>query len=512
MAEGAKLYLKCTVGDKIAIFKPGATTPIDFIAVAGKWEVPGDIADGDMTFRIISLVPVSPSFIKFDLTLTLERKGKITNDSIAIRIAPIILPWNGDTVEKIYVTRNIPAIPNHVVIVSNSRWTQDFMELGSSPVVQDGSKKGNILIDLLHANSVNFITNLQNQDKFWQRLECNNKGNGGDIEVMQPDNANYYGKIYHGSYTMATFIKLLKDQGIQSVADGFNTKWLHVGHVDEVVSFIGEKKVFVPSPKKAFDLMHGQIIQGKGNETIRISTYNGENSNGEDIPMVSTTISLMEICVDNSVPNLFDLKDFFKDGLPQSTSSVSFYSDSQVFPKGSYLRIDDEILYVKSVVANPKTGTVTTTIQRGANAAYGGIYSVPSTNAAHDANSKVYAINRPILENISMDNSHPAGIIKRSYTQNMIGYSLVDMPVLFDKADDNGWFAATSNIVNSLVVDGKIYYPKPFNDTFDVYIKANGGTVPVDVWNNFHLYYGELHCATNPFRKLTDPKWWNHIK
>ncbi|MFZ2656394.1 MAG: protein-arginine deiminase family protein [Victivallales bacterium] len=505
VADEGKLYLKCTVSDKIAIFKLGDTTPISFSG--GKWEFPGDIATGDMIFKIISLVPTSPTFIKFNLTLTLERNGKITNDAIAIRVTPIILPWNGDNVEKIYVSLNIPGIPNTMLVNSNTRWAQDVMELGASPITQDGSKTGHILIDLLHPGGINFIIDLQKNNKLWQRLECNNEGNGGDIEVMQPDNANYYGKIYYGSETFKfpNTIKLLKDQGMQSLSK-FDTSWLLVGHVDEVMSFVGGKKVFVPSPRKAFDLMHNQIITGNGNETIKTSTSSGT------VPMASETKTFTEICIDpaNSF-NLYTLETFFPSGLLKSSANISFTSAESVFPEKSFLRVDDEILYVRTVVKNKKTGEYKTTIQRGTNTGIGVDYIVPSTLSAHAPSAKMYVISNSMLANISTKTNHATGIIKRKFLQYLYGYTLVEMPVLFGKTDGL-WYAATSNIVNSLVVDGSVYYPDPFNPTFDTYIKASGGTTAVDVWNNFHLYEGELHCGTNAFRKLSDNKWWNHIK
>ena len=90
-------------------------------------------------------------------------------------------------------------------------------------------------------------------------------------------------------------------------------------------------------------------------------------------------------------------------------------------------------------------------------------------------------------------------------------FTPIGMPVIFDQF--NGKFlAATSNIVNCYVNSNKIQYPNPFNPLFKKDIESKiAGAKEVDCWA-YHILMGEVHCATNARRELSDRKWWNHIE
>jgi protein-arginine deiminase len=78
---------------------------------------------------------------------------------------------------------------------------------------------------------------------------------------------------------------------------------------------------------------------------------------------------------------------------------------------------------------------------------------------------------------------------------------IVEVPALFERG-----LAVIPNPVNLLVVNKKLFVPDaayaPFNEAISRNLKSTGVSVMfVDIWDNYHVRAGELHCGTNALRR-----------
>jgi protein-arginine deiminase len=100
---------------------------------------------------------------------------------------------------------------------------------------------------------------------------------------------------------------------------------------------------------------------------------------------------------------------------------------------------------------------------------------------------------------------------------NLEDSDFVMVPALFQ-----GGLAVIPNAVNSVVVNGHLLVPEPRGpvqddrDEFEQAIRAalagcDVRVVFIDSWIAYHASGGEIHCGTNAFRRLRDPKWWTHV-
>jgi protein-arginine deiminase len=100
---------------------------------------------------------------------------------------------------------------------------------------------------------------------------------------------------------------------------------------------------------------------------------------------------------------------------------------------------------------------------------------------------------------------------------NLEDSDFVMVPALFQ-----GGIAVIPNAVNSVVVNGHLLVPEPLGprddnkDQFEQAIRAalagcDVSVVFIDSWDAYHISGGEIHCGTNAFRRLRDPRWWTYV-
>jgi hypothetical protein len=178
---------------------------------------------------------------------------------------------------------------------------------------------------------------------------------------------------------------------------------------------------------------------------------------------------------------------------------------TQYFSAGEFVRIDDEIMYVKSV--RSVGGQYKTTFARGSAQGVGVLYVIKSLRSSHNADAKMYAMSENIIKNlcsysgvIAMMDGHITKKIPSVFTK-------VEMPVIFEQSGGK-WIAATSNIVNCFVDGDDITYPDPHNELFDADIKAKLPSAQSGDYWGLHIHNGNIHCATNARRELSDRQWW----
>jgi len=488
LPETVTLLLYCSKKEKVLIFKSGSDTPFAF-AQDDEEAIPlNDIKNNDLRLKILAKGPRTAAWAdgRFDLELRLKKEKEIIDkDRIAMRVAPLILSWNGQDVEKVYMEENV--------------WCQDIMELCAAPRDEGGKFCGRTLLDLNDSRQEAglFIQQIQAQEKFWQRIVCDNDGNGGNIEVTPPSKDNPFGQIVHGSGNFSQdTASLLAAQNMQTPFIQLDTSWLLVGHVDEVHSFIDANTVMIPSPGLAADLLHASILKGKGQEQIKYGT----NSSGEK------NVSIKEFMTDKNAAG-----DFMEGSLAEDLDDESNVQVVELEPghkisnpdpgKDCYLRIENE--YVKFVsVENNQVKIIR-----------GPVLNIPTKPEKHKKGALIYKLPQLAADNLTLEKGKPAmgiSLVRTAFKQ----YQQIDMPVFFEQVN-NKWVATTSNLVNSLVQPqgGKIIVnmPTAYNDTFKSYVedklKDKVAWVP-DTWQKAHMKYGEVHCRCNTRRTPLKTKWW----
>lgn len=183
-------------------------------------------------------------------------------DSMMLLVSPFIVASNCDSVDTVLVSgtfgwedfRNdvANALPNAINIVEwDSGFIQDWAEIGTSC---DGHRS----VYSFKNNSFDRILS-QNTGFF-----CEHSGDsriGGNIEAYPPLPNHRYGIILKGETTPVSVCHFFENQGLQLVGERLlelPTKWLEVGHVDEIVCVIPSPcgiKILVPDLDLAVDLL-----------------------------------------------------------------------------------------------------------------------------------------------------------------------------------------------------------------------------------------------------------------
>ena len=210
--------------------------------------------------------------------------GKTAEDTVAMRVAPMILFHHLLPAETIHVTKF--SYPESVVfrddlkkaiaamtdgpeldeITASDQWTQDFFETGYMSMPTTGGEQHVIRVYLRSANvfSPNSATNplrpagkvvfthFRGKDaagvqQFKQKHDgqsdsLNSFGNTETIPPYSKDGEDFpLGRVFNGeipSFAMdPDFITMVKGQAVQPRVT-VDTSWLLVGHVDETITFI----------------------------------------------------------------------------------------------------------------------------------------------------------------------------------------------------------------------------------------------------------------------------------
>ena len=201
--------------------------------------------------------------------------------------------------------------------------------------------------------------------------------------------------------------------------------------------------------------------------------------------------------------------------IPWSSTNVTVTFGSAIFAPNDYLYVGFEVLRVESV------NGAACVLER----AQGG-----SPAETHLSGSFIYALSPLMKKNLLYLNGNPSVATRISIAMNTLklglggyaaGVNFIPVPVLFNDnvpapfANPDEFAAVTSNLANCLLnTDGKIYYPDPGNQAFRNYFASTVQAfqiVAVDVWEEYHCRFGEIHCGTAAVRSLPHtPPWWEN--
>jgi|CXWL01.1.fsa_nt_gi protein-arginine deiminase len=406
------------------------------------------------------------------------------NDSVKLRVAPLVTAHHLQRAKKFYVTA-LNSDPGSVAtrqglraaidiahgpgasstmlqeINGESRfgndypfydqWTQDFFEVasmsmpavGGTHVIDVFIRSANVqsnsnLNPLRTAGKVVFskfrgpdAAGLQAYDRNHNE-EADSLNSFGNTETIPPytlGNESYpLGRLFRGStpsfFPDPVFAKMLESQGVQP-AVYVDTSWLLVGHVDETISFVRANTprgwvMLVNDPALARQMLQEQVQAGNGGARLFVGR-NWLEGNGE----TPAQISIQQVLADTSMMG------------DNSTTAAHIDSQVQILKQATGL-MDSEIIRVPYLHESSFGGSLA--FQPGT---VNGIYIKDNTFASPE----------------------PHGPI----------------------------------------IDGK----DPFKTQLEMALSAVGVNVAwVEDWDLYHRAAGEVHCGTNTLREVGPATWW----
>lgn len=366
-----------------------------FIREKEKQELPVQLLQNqDLELRIEANSYPCPGWDgEVTVTARLKTGGKVSTDSVRLRVAPFIMLSALQEAQRLYV-REFPGkneafikgltyvtkllavelrtIPAGTYDAWNI-WLQDVMEIGYS---QTPAQCNHVVLKANRGKSLDEMPRqkILGPDHGWFKIgefiPATGKGRGGDswldwygnLEVTPPLPGKPFGRIFHG-YNRTTgkslnpqIVKTLEAQGVQTPLIKIHTGWLLIKHVDEIFNFIpagaGEAKgfkVLVPDVGVTYRLLEQWDKQGKGalpflekilqNETIstilnnrELREYNlglQEKEIEESIGMMKQAIGITETEIIR-IPALFEKAGGFAGALMPNMVNSVYMNGSQL--------------------------------------------------------------------------------------------------------------------------------------------------------------------------------------
>jgi Protein-arginine deiminase (PAD) len=378
---------------------------------------------------------------------------------------------------------------------------------------------------------------------------------GGDLELSVPTEDHPLGRIIYGNTADAKLTRFLQAQSL----DGqplqkpieITVDWLEIGHVDEIFGFTGRKigeteEVLVASPRKAYEILRtlpptALFFSSEDNPlAAEIDTYNPASPNqiqlkagpnfssrnwtgmyvriyeGAGRGLVGRISSLTNtglLTVDRvwatgytvkDVSNGFDDVNFENSlnfrpvsygidwtvvgttPLPSSNNKVVLFSDTLFY----WLRVPPD-----AILANQDAPPAAITVQE--------------------------ILQDQVLEQFNVGNDGIQSIITDFAECELfaeIAVTFREVPVLFCQGTanpfNNGAKAFTPNLANCQPLSTEVVFPRPWGprvgnqDTFEAAVQTVANKVFVDDWLWYHLFGGEVHCATAVKRQFPASDWW----
>ncbi|KAI9151443.1 Zinc-type alcohol dehydrogenase-like protein [Paramyrothecium foliicola] len=433
---------------------------------------------------------------------------EIAEDTVALRVAPVLTHHHGQAVERVFVTEGeaawwrgpqlqfIKDIKKHVADAGisapvyefrgNDQWAQDFFETGYTSF--PGPEGPEILRIMIRSAQYprppgcEVFTSLRDAGVGAVQVIADGflgVDSTGNLETIPPYSHN--GKSYPvGRIIMGTkegrlprIIPFLQAQELQEPLI-LDTDWLAVGHVDEFLQFLpaNTKRGWVlmaDDPRAGIDLME-QIVRNGHGATRTFSRPSFPSDEGRCVP----TFSVDDLLV---MDRLLELNE---------RAAQHIDANLDTLKRETGIR-DDEIFRIPAIYNNqfknyrPCNGSSPT------GSAFG-----PLPEGNESMHVKEALASSGSLEKRQME--------------------------LGDRV-----MAWLPGIINGLVLtDSVVLAPNPWGPVIegvdvlataaaDVYRKANYNVTFMDDFFSHHVGGGEVHCGSNVWR-AADAQWWKHGK
>lgn len=415
---------------------------------------------GEVTLTLRATVPLQPPEIH----------------TVAVRIAPWIMPSHLDRAETVYVVdagshndrfrtelRTLVTAAGCALdeIASSDIWAQDCMEFGFASVP---GKTLRTVLRVPRSRPLRIATRaLLAKDLGYAEVGSlapeTDFDAAGNLETSPPVTVRgkrypfgriYYGPGHPGDEIDGMLRDFLAGQTVQRPFE-VDTSWLTVGHVDEVISFVPAPgrpgfRLLLASARRAYAMLD-RLARSDGTARMLV---------GRSVPTKDGPVPPL-VDVERSVTEFLALRDDFNPGVRATYAGLGVTHHSTTLRR-----------YNEDCQAHIDGMRAVLTAELGLGAA--DIVEIPS---------------------IFMPNPKT--------------------PPLAD--------ALVPGMVNMLVINGHCIVPKPFGpivsgvDRFEEDVRHQltplGLTVSfLDCWEEYHVNLGEVHCATNTLRQRGPAAWW----
>ncbi len=247
----------------------------------------GGGAAGDATFGIEGLMfrwidtshAPAPAALKFDgqadFVLELRKDAAvIASSAVRLRVAPWMMLSRDQASEEVWVENADSwnqAFRDDLEVESGgqvkpvarghrtrTQWFQDHVEIGYTQRPA-GPKKHVVLRLPYEINPTWPLFNLLAKDvgvyQLGADLGVDSGDFGGNLEILTPDSAYPLGRIATGSTLSSLLRGFLTSQEVQEPVFNVPVRWLIVGHIDEVTSFLAGGEIAIADAELAWNLI-----------------------------------------------------------------------------------------------------------------------------------------------------------------------------------------------------------------------------------------------------------------
>lgn len=451
---------------------------------------------------------------KATLRFSVKDKGAEANDSIAMRVAPVLTHHHAQPAEQVLASlyqdsnsdrdklqeRFVADLTKFstqagvkkpfVTVNSTDQWTQDFFEPGYTTMP---GPEGPVVLRIMIASAQKEARRIESHRWLFREMRSDTVGavqhrtyghttdSTGNLETVPPYTLN--GKAYPaGRAVMGShdgkkpeMVKFLDAQEVQAPIS-IDTTWLSVGHTDEFMQFLPASNkrgwvMMVDDPLAGLAIL--QQAQKKGHGKVRaISRPNLPDDGANCVPADSI----------NDVLNLANFTEI------QKFCDENIKTNVDILKRETGLT-DSEIIRVPTLF-HPSEGSPScrSTAQTG---------SAASSVESSEGHGK-----RPSLSVFEAGGGEgPAGLARRQAAGT--------------------WQVAAlyPGCINGVVLSGTQYVaPNPWGPVVDgkdilaaavdaAYAKVNYTVHYMDDYFTHHQWMGEVHCGSNVIRGTT-AKWW----
>ena len=539
--------------------------------------------------------------ILFHLEVRDPNDDVVAYDSVRLRVAPWLALSHQEEAEQLYIgdmgavnskarneVLNGRYVGLHHTGIMNlidydvSQWLQDHVEIGytqrpGGPATYVVFRKPYRtplplwpLYDLLGPDMAVF----QLGAEIWDPSEGHNGGGdfGGNLETLPPTSKQPFGVIIMGDSVSAAMRRFIRAQEVQHVPQSFDApaSWLWVGHIDEVTSFLSDRRILIASSRLGIETLENEIPANERHLRVFFATDSeviaGEldaDTPGPTSPIINTGRDhLIEgDGVDEDIPGLGVVRvgwiRFYSGNARGQVAKVRLFDghaevlieaslEPLLFPhrwalwdtgislaayrgaKGEFPLFEwdrtpasgDEFVLV---AASQRWAKVKTTV---------GPFDLTPYNGMPAVITVEEILADPVFKNLNRYHAQREINDVESAIRAAGGGAqhthFIAVPALYfgqldlnDNVVEASAYAFNPGPTNLQPVAGNLYVHRQFGPVNaageDIYEEIIKNSVQetvffVDGWDAYHVNIGEIHCGTNVTRVFPDQPWWENLE
>jgi len=353
---------------------------------------------------------------------------------------------------------------------------------------------------------------------------------GGNLEILAPTATNKLGTIIAGDTMSTELLTFLRSQQAQPVVT-VPTKWLSVGHVDEVVGFTGNgTQVAVADTTLAYNLLNA--IPAAGREKTVFFATGATPKIGKASAVAAADNRLVVAGTDFRGQPWHYVRIYAGAGAGQVARIAAgglrngFIVVGEVWNTGTAITPDT----IEKVPPSQMTGWFTKPD------ATSKFVLVEKTQFWFDENNHdgdgapAFVTVKEVLDDANLAAVNLAAQVQIDAVKAALqaaaggGLTFVKLPEIF--VGKAGGFAAgrsavafTPGLANVQEINGDLYFARQFGpknaggeDIFEKSTKASfANALFVDDWDLYHRLDGEVHCGSITKRKIPGVNWWTKL-